>query len=1838
MKKLLKKNILVLLVSLLLTGTFGVANARSVEADVLDQTSTLVYNDDLSGRRISDALYDGANYYGPRSSDSHIWFGDISNYNSNNGYHGDAFWRVVDRDESYNGTKGMMWLTSEFTFTPVQDEHGGLETTFRLLFSDVEKAAMTTEGHEADEDFKYYEPHWYGSTAKVELDEEHKLFSLSAKELQKQFSTHLPTYVGSSSKTNAESAAYAAKKRERTLDLREDAEEYWMRQSGYYYAWDWITEKTSKMEGRGNVSNELGVWDLALNINRGRCGTRPSFTLDLSKVLFMSPAKDADGVKSNDPGFKTVESFERNTTYGENWKLTLLDENRTLNVDSAVYTDAAKNYVKISYNNATVGDNDYISAFVVNDNNEVKYFGRVLTFNKSSNNKGEFILDLSNINTSKSDRIFLFSEKANGDYLTDYASMPVQVEIELKQDFPVVTFEKGNDQAIGDLQTIELTSMEAKITLPDCKYVMPEGSSLAFIGWKRSGRSTRFLPGEKIKVVEDMTFTAEWGKSWAGLQEQINKAASGSTITLDDDYFAGPDDVWLTVPTGKTITIDLNGHKLDRALVSSKGVTDMDTDAEEKGGVFYVSGEGTKLIINDSSNGNGKIMGGCAAGYEDEMVAAGVTAANKAVVEFNNGNITGNHGAIVGAVAAYNGGTFIMNGGKITQNNGMMAGAAFVYRDGTFTMNGGEITTNVCVGLGTSGIYDLEGGTVNLNGGKIHSNTGVANGGIIVSDENATLNISGSPIVENNYTSSGGYLTDVVLGDGALITVTDELNKDARIKVMSLQKPALRKNIRITDGLIGNGDLGTFICSDPNYIVVTPTEGYEGIHGEAYLAVNVVMRFFAAEGDTQEIEEIRMYTAPDQYIENMPECTEVVVGKTFDHWTVKEQREGTGSLDVEPNKSMYVNIQYIKEDNNGSYFIEVYGNWLDHDHNYQLVEEVPATCYAEGVKEHYICVDDEERSFTGCEKIFLKNEDGSYKEVSEEELVIPMKEHDYGEPTYTWAEDYSTVTAVKVCKNKGCSEEIEGHTVEERVYQKEKTAIKSATCEEGGVMQYVSEYFYTNGFKKQTVTVDTEPLGHNWDEGKVTQELTCTQDGITVYTCRNDESHTRMETVEAPGHTQGEEIRENEVKPTCTQGGSYDRIIKCTVCDEILSQQHITIPAPGHDWEDWTEINNELGHFMIRECKRCHEVIRVDIPNAQCTHGEKKEVKEVPATCTKDGVKAHYQCKSCAAAFVKEDGHDVLITKENYNEKLKIAALGHAYGEVRYEWAQDGSSVTATRVCAHDETHIETETANVSVETTPSTCSKEGRILKTASFSNEAFTKQETETVIPIDKDAHKWSDWTVKKEATCEEAGKETRVCEYNEKHTQTREIAATGHAWTLPVYEWSEDFSSVTGSRVCLNDEKHEQSETTSNVTSKTTDATCTTEGTVEYTAVFENKIFETQVRTMRTGIDKDGHAWSEWTLNKEATCTKAGGERRVCANDPEHHVETRQIPAIGHKWSEPEYTWTSDNSSVTARRVCANDPSHVEEETAYTTSSITKFPTTEDAGEIVFTAKFVNPGFSVQTKTEEILPVGKEIIVTFDTNGGDLDDDSKTVNNGSRYGELPEPAKENRVFEGWYTSPDFKEGTQVDDSSIVEIPRNHKLYARYQIPVTFNDSDNRTLAVRYVYEDQPTGITAPSKKPGKEGYTFMCWADASGQEYDFTQPVTKPVTLKPKFFQYRYIGNENIWYLGNVGVSTFTFKRYEFMISERVPDSDKVLGDNFKENGEKAYVDGCTLDTSSFTYANGSLILNLKDSYLNKLSAGRHTLRVDFTDGTAMADFTVIERIRPVTPTYIPPKTGN
>ena len=240
----------------------------------------------------------------------------------------------------------------------------------------------------------------------------------------------------------------------------------------------------------------------------------------------------------------------------------------------------------------------------------------------------------------------------------------------------------------------------------------------------------------------------------------------------------------------------------------------------------------------------------------------------------------------------------------------------------------------------------------------------------------------------------------------------------------------------------------------------------------------------------------------------------------------------------------------------------------------------------------------------------------------------------------------------------------------------------------------------------------------------------------------------------------------------------------------------------------------------------------------------------------------------------------------------------------------------------------------------------------------------------------------------------------------------ASHTHEWGEATYTWATDYSTCTAVRVCKGDESHKEEETRESVYEVTTSATCEVNGEGKYTVTFTNTAFEAQTKTIV--LEATGHNWGTPTYtwsNDYSSCTAT----RVCKNDP-NHVETETatsaytetlhptcledgsavydvafentafevqsheitLPATGHSWGTPTYTWSNDYSSCTATRVCENDPNHKESETVNSTSIETQASYIVE-GSITYTATFTNAVFSTQTyyqKTADKIPYYGEV----------------------------------------------------------------------------------------------------------------------------------------------------------------------------------------------------------------------------------------------------------------------
>jgi len=204
---------------------------------------------------------------------------------------------------------------------------------------------------------------------------------------------------------------------------------------------------------------------------------------------------------------------------------------------------------------------------------------------------------------------------------------------------------------------------------------------------------------------------------------------------------------------------------------------------------------------------------------------------------------------------------------------------------------------------------------------------------------------------------------------------------------------------------------------------------------------------------------------------------------------------------------------------------------------------------------------------------------------------------------------------------------------------------------------------------------------HSIDAGEgVVTAPTCQEGGYTTYVCRACKETVIGNLTGATGHTAGEAVEENRVEPTCTEDGSYDSVVYCTVCESEISRETVTIGAVGHTAGEAVEENRveptctEDGSYdSVVYCTVCeNEISRETVTIGAVGHDLHDVIAKAP-TCTEAGWNAYQACRREGCGY------------STYQE---LPASGHRFGEPTvYEpnYHQEGYSVHTCIVCAYEE-------------------------------------------------------------------------------------------------------------------------------------------------------------------------------------------------------------------------------------------------------------------------------------------------------------------------------------------------------------------------------------------------------------------------------------------------------------------------------------------------------------------------------------------------------------------------
>ena len=466
-------------------------------------------------------------------------------------------------------------------------------------------------------------------------------------------------------------------------------------------------------------------------------------------------------------------------------------------------------------------------------------------------------------------------------------------------------------------------------------------------------------------------------------------------------------------------------------------------------------------------------------------------------------------------------------------------------------------------------------------------------------------------------------------------------------------------------------------------------------------------------------------------------------------------------------------------------------------------------------------------------------------------------------------------------------------------HKEELVPAKAATCSETGL---------TAGKKcsvcKDVLVAQTTigALGHDYNEGVVTTDPTCTEKGIKTFTCKNDTTHTYTEEVPATNHINGTPVKEGEIPATCTADGSYKNVVYCTKCEKKVSEEVVTIPASGHDIKlmDSKAVTCTADGYETYSCQNnCGYGYTTTIATTGHKNSDVVIEDNIDATCSNAGSynKVIY-CTVCKEELSKEAvtvpalDHTIVII-----EAVAVTCTKDGRTEGKYCSKCDTVMVESVVIPAPGHNKVEHEAK-------APTCTEIGWDAYTTCTECDYTTYSEKSAL------NHDFAeDFTIDVAATCTTAGSKSRHCSRCSETTEVTVIPANGHTVGSRKYVAA---TCTTGGRsysVCgecgvdFDFRDHEALGHNYNYSSEftvTVEATCETSGAVyrkctrcgeiEKDANGKDLAFKT--------IAAKGHYYFAYSEAVAPTCELPGTTAAKRCLDCGKEFAPELIPALGHK----------------------------------------------------------------------------------------------------------------------------------------------------------------------------------------------------------------------------------------------------------------------------------------------------------------------------------------------------
>ncbi|MBR4657144.1 MAG: S-layer homology domain-containing protein [Oscillospiraceae bacterium] len=299
------------------------------------------------------------------------------------------------------------------------------------------------------------------------------------------------------------------------------------------------------------------------------------------------------------------------------------------------------------------------------------------------------------------------------------------------------------------------------------------------------------LSNATLDTLADAELRWVWVDPWVRLQDAIEAAPSGSTISLGD--YADADRRFVcpanlgALTIYKELTLDLQGCVLDRHLseaqtngfvieITSHGILTLEDSLPDRENSLTVSGNPVTVMGgvitggNNTANGGGVInrgtftmTGGTVCGNMSPYDGGGVASSGTFTMS-GSASVTGNTANRGGGVAISGSNlsvaSFTMSGSASVAGNTAAFGGGGVYSSGAFTMSGNASVYGNTAGLGGGVAINTSGAAASTftmsESASVIGNTASERGGGVFVTSNCTFAMTGSASLAENTSSEYG--------------------------------------------------------------------------------------------------------------------------------------------------------------------------------------------------------------------------------------------------------------------------------------------------------------------------------------------------------------------------------------------------------------------------------------------------------------------------------------------------------------------------------------------------------------------------------------------------------------------------------------------------------------------------------------------------------------------------------------------------------------------------------------------------------------------------------------------------------------------------------------------------------------------------------------------------------------------------------------------------------------------------------------------------------------------------------------------------------------------------